>query len=75
MKLIAWNIAGILVLANTVRVFLMTAFFSESESPDLGPEFTDSPYVYIAAFFMPMAMLAHGLSIKQLLLLSKEKGD
>ena len=67
--LIGWNILGILVLANTVRVFLSTAFFSDA--PELGLEFTEVPYVYIAALFMPLAMLVHGLSIKQLVKLKR----
>jgi len=68
--LILWNIAGLLILANTVRLFIASAYFPESLdlSPGvIGVEFVKLPYLLIAGLFMPLAVFIHALSIKQLL--------
>ena len=69
--LLAWNIAGLLILANTVRVFLSAGFFpsalGHTESM-LGLEFIHMPYLLIAGFFMPFAVYLHALSIKRLIM-------
>jgi hypothetical protein len=68
--LLFWNIAGLLILANAVRVFIYAGFFPELldlEEGELGFEFVSIPYLFIAAIFMPIAVFLHGLSIKKLL--------
>jgi hypothetical protein len=68
--LILWNIAGLLVLANTVRVIITAAYFPEGfvlNAGAVGAEFVSLPYLLIAGLFMPLAVYIHALSIKQLL--------
>jgi len=70
MALIVWNIAGLVILANTVRMFITAGYFPHllgESSTMIGPEFVKMPYLLIAGLFMPLAVLIHGLSIKQLL--------
>ena len=74
MALIIWNIAGLLILANTVRMFITTGYFPEllgESSGMIGPGFVKMPFLLIAGLFMPLAVLIHALSIKQLLNLRK----
>ena len=69
--IIAWNIAGLVILGNTVRVFITAAYFPEvfGESQSmLGPQFVQMPFLLIAGFFMPLAVFVHALSIKQQLI-------
>lgn len=64
-----WNIAGLLILANTVRVFVTSGFFPEAfglEPGSVGSEFVSPPYLFIAAIFMPLAVFLHFLSIKKI---------
>ncbi len=68
--LLCWNIAGLLILANTVRLFITTAYFPlelgyEISRVDL--RFVRLPFLLIAGFFMPLAVFIHALSIKQLI--------
>ncbi len=68
--LIFWNIAGLFILANTIRVFLLSAFFPHLlglENNTIEFSFLRPPLIFIAGLFMPMAILFHGLSLKQLL--------
>ena len=68
--LIAWNIAGLVILGNTVRVFIGSVYFPEWLGKSeilIGPEFVQMPYLLIAGLFMPFAVYVHALSIKQLL--------
>ena len=68
--LILWNIASLLILANTVWYFISTAYFPELPGHDstmVDPAFAKLPYLLIAGFFMPLALFIHALSIKQLL--------
>ncbi len=68
--LLFWNIAGLLILANTVRLFITAAYFPLEigyDSPMIDMHFTKLPYLLIAGFFMPLAVFIHALSIKQLL--------
>jgi hypothetical protein len=70
MALIIWNIAGLLILANTVRLFISAGYFPEllgQDSSMLGTDFVKLPFLLIAGMFMPLAVLIHALSIKQLL--------
>ena len=76
MALIIWNIAGLLILANTVRLFITAGYFPALLGQDenmLSVEFVKLPYLLIAGMFMPLAVLIHALSIKQLLKLNKSK--
>ena len=68
--LILWNIAGLLILANTVRLFISAGYFPESiglSEGELGIGFVKLPYLLIGGLFMPLAVFIHALSIKQLL--------
>ena len=68
--LVVWNFASLLILANTVRLFISSAYFPGElghPEPLVGAEFTKLPYLLIAGFFMPLAVYIHALSIKQLL--------
>jgi len=68
--LIFWNIAGLFILANTVRVFVFSAFFPETlemESSKVSLQFLTPPLLFIAGIFMPLAVFLHGLSLKNLL--------
>jgi hypothetical protein len=72
--LIIWNIAGLLILAYTVRMFITAGYFPEvlgESSAMIGPAFVKMPYLLIAGLFMPLAVLIHALSIKQLLNIRK----
>ena len=74
MTLIIWNIAGLLILANTVRLFISAGYFPTllgQEASMIGADFVKLPYLLIAGMFMPLAVLIHALSIKQLLKLNK----
>jgi hypothetical protein len=69
--LVIWNIVGLLILANTVRLFISAAYFPEAiglSSGEIGTEFIKLPYLLIAGLFMPLAVYIHALSIKQLLM-------
>jgi hypothetical protein len=69
-SLILWNIAGLLVLANTVRVIITSVYFPEAmglNSGAFGADFVSLPYLLIPGLFMPLAVYVHALSIKQLL--------
>jgi hypothetical protein len=66
--IIAWNIAGLIILGNTVRVFITTAYFPEifgHLEPMVGMQFVQMPFLLVAGFFMPLAVFVHALSIKQ----------
>ena len=68
--LLFWNIAGLLILANTVRVFVFAGFFPELlglKPGQVGVEFVTIPYLFIASIYMPMAVFLHGLSIRKIL--------
>jgi hypothetical protein len=68
--LVLWNIASLLILANTVRLFITAAYFPAEmmeNGPLVGSEFARLPYLLIAGFFMPLAIYIHALSLKQLL--------
>ena len=68
--LIAWNVAGLIILGNTVRVFIASVYFPEwlgKSEALIGPEFVTLPFLLIAGLFMPFAVYVHALSIKQLL--------
>lgn len=68
--LLVWNVASLLILANTVRLFVSSAYFPTEighVEALVGAEFTKLPYLLIAGFFMPLAVYIHALSIKQLL--------
>ena len=70
MALIIWNIAGLLILANTVRLFISAGYFPALLGQDetmLSAEFVKLPFLLIAGIFMPLAVFIHALSIKQLL--------
>ena len=68
--LMIWNIAGILILGNTVRFFLSSVYFPEllgQTSTMVTSDFVKLPYLLIPGMFMPLAVYIHALSIKQLL--------
>jgi len=67
--LIFWNVAGLFILANTVRVFIFSGFFPEllGLESSIGIEFLTPPLLFIAGIFMPMAVFIHALSLKKLL--------
>ncbi|NER15227.1 hypothetical protein GWK08_17355 [Leptobacterium flavescens] len=66
---IAWNFLGLAMLATIVFIFMTAIFFPtfwNSDVPLVGPEFTQFPYIFVAGFFMPLAVFVHLLSIIQL---------
>jgi hypothetical protein len=68
--LIFWNIAGLFILANTVKIFLFSAYFPQFiglENNIIDFSFMHPPLIFIAGLYMPIAVLFHGLSLKQLL--------
>ena len=74
LALMIWNIAGLLVLGNTVRFFLFSVYLPEflGHSTSLVTVgFVKLPFLLIAGLFMPLAVYIHVLSIKQLLRLGK----
>jgi hypothetical protein len=72
--LMVWNIAGLLILGNTVRFFLYAVYFPEyfgQSNALVSGDFLKLPYLLIPGLFMPLAVYIHALSIKQLLRLAK----
>ena len=67
--LIFWNVAGLLILANTVRVFVFSGFYPEllGLKSSVGIEFLSPPLLFIAGIFMPLAVFLHALALKKLL--------
>ena len=65
---IAWNILGLLALANIITRSALTApgalNFIHSEVPNLA--IGQFPYTFIAAFFAPLAVMLHVLSLRHL---------
>jgi len=65
---IAWNIICLLLLANIVFIFnsmiLKPQIWGYEASP-IQPEFATIPYLYIAAFYMPLAVFLHVMSIRK----------
>ncbi len=67
--LLAWNYAGLLVIASIIFLFLTTIYTPEIYGPDTAPFPTDFgwyPYVLVPGFLMPSAVFVHVLSIVQL---------
>jgi len=68
--LILWNVFGLIILANTVRVFISAAYFPATlgfNEPIVNPDFLKPPYIFIAAIFMPFAVFLHALTLKKIL--------
>lgn len=68
--LMFWNVAGLIILANTVRVFVLSAFFPDligAESSSVDVLFVTPPLLFIAGIYMPLAVLLHGMTIKKLI--------
>jgi hypothetical protein len=65
---IGWNVAGILMLLNAIaRSVLTTPGPTHLMTGDLANRaITQFPYTFIPAFFAPLAMLLHVLSIRSL---------
>lgn len=66
---IAWNVAGLGLLAIIVSIFLTTAYAPGlwgAKAPLIQKEFATFPFLLIPAFFMPSAVFMHVLSIIQL---------
>lgn len=65
---IAWNIVGLLLLANIVFIFqsllIKPEMWGFSEIP-VSLDFTRPPYILIAAVFMPSAVFMHVFSIRK----------
>lgn len=67
---IAWNICCLLLLANIVYIFLTLAFRPDTWGYTTTPisiDFTKSPYIFIAAVFMPTAVFMHIFSLNKTL--------
>jgi hypothetical protein len=67
--LIAWNYAGLLVIASIIFLFLASIFKPQlfgSETMLLPVESVEYPYVLVAGFLMPSAVFIHILSLVQL---------
>lgn len=66
---IAWNYLGLAVIAFIIFLFMSTIYTPSlyGEELNLMPmEFTNYPYVIVAAFLMPSAVFVHVLSLTQL---------
>jgi hypothetical protein len=65
---IAWNVLGLLALANIITRSALTApgalNFIHSEVPNLAVGIF--PYTFIAGFFAPLAVMLHVLSLRHL---------
>ena len=62
----AWNIGGLLVIGSIILVIMTTIYFPEFYGPDTLPmpkAFGAYPYVIVAGFLMPTAVLLHILSL------------
>ena len=72
---IAWNIFGLLLLANIVFIFqsliIKPEFWGFVEVP-VSLDFTRLPYIFIAAVFMPSAVFMHVFSIRKSLMAIKQ---
>lgn len=66
---LAWNIFGLLLLANVVIIFntlfLKPELWGYATSP-IKPEFGTMPYLLIPGLYMPLAVFLHFFSIAQL---------
>lgn len=64
---LAWNVVGLLTLANAITLSALTApglNLIQSEVPNTA--IGAFPFIYIAGFFAPLAMALHALSIRGL---------
>lgn len=65
--LLVWNILSLLVLAVTVYSFVSTYYFSDHLSVIIKMKFVQFPYLLLAAVLLPVAVLLHVISIRQVL--------
>lgn len=65
---IAWNIAGLLLLVNVVTIFITLVvkptLWGYTEVP-ISYDFTRVPYIFVAGMFMPTAVFMHVFSIRK----------
>ena len=67
--LIYWNIAGLIIIAFIIFLFVTGTYFPtfySDQSNTLTPAFTEYPYILVAGFLMPSAVFIHLLSLAQL---------
>lgn len=66
--ILLWNIVGLVFLGIILSIFVTTAFFpsvwGENESL-VSSDFGTLPYLIVPAFYVPLAIFMHGISIIQ----------
>jgi len=71
-----WNVISLIILANTVRVFIGSIYYPVMfghEYTLVGPDFFKLPYLFIPGLFLPLAVYVHAFSIKQLVRLRDDE--
>lgn len=63
--LLGWNILSLMVLAVTVYSFVSTYYFFDHLSLISKMKFVQFPYLLLAAVLLPIAILLHVISIRQ----------
>ncbi len=73
--MIAWNIAGLALLAGELFIFLTTLLCSDlcKFEHTFAPEFNSMPYVLLLSVFIPSSVFMHMISIAQALTSLKHK--
>ncbi len=64
-----WNVVGLVVIASIITVIMTTIYVPELYGPDTLPmpkEFGAYPYVLVAGFLMPSAVLVHIICLMKL---------
>ncbi|WP_420575233.1 hypothetical protein [Ekhidna sp.] len=61
--ILIWNILSLAILGLTVYSFISSYYFSDMMSGNYG--FVRMPYIFLAAFLLPMAIFYHVTSIRQ----------
>ena len=64
--IIAWNILSLSILSVTVYSFISTYYFTDFIEKAGNTEFTNFPYIFLAAILVPIAVFLHVVSLKQM---------
>lgn len=73
---LVWNILGLLLLVNIVSLFITLVVKPQVwgfEQIPIDVKFTNPPYIFIAAVFMPVAVFMHVMSIRKTLTVLKQR--
>ena len=72
--LLVWNLVAMSILSVTVYAFISTYYFTDYVAQVGNTDFTDLPYLLLAAVLLPVAVFLHIFSIRQIAKLRKENG-